>query len=204
MIRHLSRGHRGVGLALVAAVLLSSVANVPAQEYPSRPVRVLLPFPLGGGSDRIARIVTGITHLPYKGAAPAMAALLTGEPQRVFLVMPVAAPQIHAGKLRGLGVAASKRATVVPEVPTMIEAGVTGHAALQWNGLFAPAKTPQPALEKLTHEWVAAVRTAEVSKRIIASGAEPGGDSAAHFAAFVKEETGRWMAVAKASGTKLD
>lgn len=152
------------------------------------------------------RVKTGtqMTHLPYKGAAPAMTALLSGEAQTAFLVMPVAAPQIHAGKLRGLGVAAPKRAAVVPDVPTMIEAGVAGHVAMQWNGLFAPAKTPQAVLDRLNRDWIAAVKTASVSNRIIASGAEPGGNSAAEFAAFVKEETGKWTEVARASGTRLD
>jgi tripartite-type tricarboxylate transporter receptor subunit TctC len=329
MSMELSRGRCCVALALAVTGFLSAVASAHAQEYPSRPVRILLPFPPGGGSDQIARIVTQkfsellgqqviidnragasgniagelaakaapdgytllfgnsslaispgvfrkmpfspsndlvaissassypftlvshpslpvksvkdlvalakakpnaldyasagagtmshmamemlrvktgtqITHLPYKGAAPAMTSLLTGEAQTAFLVMPVAAPQIKAGKLRGLGVAAPKRAAVVPEVPTMIEAGVAGHVALQWNGLFAPAKTPQPILDRLNRDWVAAVKTASVSKRIIASGADPGGDTAAEFAAFVKQETARWTEVAKASGTKLD
>jgi tripartite-type tricarboxylate transporter receptor subunit TctC len=152
------------------------------------------------------RLKTGtrITHLPYKGAAPQTVAVLTGEAQAAFIVLPVAVRHFETGKLRGLGVAAPKRSAVAPDVPTMIEAGVAGHLAMQWNGLFAPAKTPQPVLEKLNQAWVSAVKSPEASKRIIASGAEPGGNSAAEFAAFVKQETIMWGDVAKASGTRLD
>ncbi len=146
----------------------------------------------------------GITHLPYKGAAPQSVAVLTGEAQAAFVVLPVAVRHFNDGKLRGLGVAGPKRAAIAPDVPTMIEAGIAGHTAVQWNGLFAPAKTPQPVLDKLNLAWVAAVKTPDVSKRIVASGAEPGGNAAAEFTAFVKEETDKWAAVAKASGTKLD
>lgn len=154
----------------------------------------------------LLRLKTGvrITHLPYKGAAPQTVATLTGEAQAAFIVLPVAVRHFKDGKLRGLGVAAPQRAAVAPDVPTMIEAGVAGHSAVQWNGLFAPAKTPQAILVKLNQSWASAVKNPEVSKRIIASGAEPSGNSAAEFSAFVKEETDKWAEVAKASGTKLD
>ena len=157
-------------------------------------------------SMELLRIKTGarITHLPYKGAAPQSVAVLTGEAQAAFIVLPVAVRHFKDGKLRGLGVAAEKRSELAPEVPTMIEAGVPGHMAIQWNGLLAPSKTPQPVLDKLYQSWVAAVKSPDVSKRIIASGAEPGGNSPAEFAAFMKTETGKWAEVAKASGTKLD
>jgi tripartite-type tricarboxylate transporter receptor subunit TctC len=145
-----------------------------------------------------------INHIPYKGAAPQSVSVLTGEAQVAFVVLPVAARHFKDGKLRGLGVAGPRRAEAAPDVPTMIEAGVAGHTAVQWNGLFAPAKTPQAVLEKLNQAWIAAVNTPEVSKRIVASGAEPAANSAAEFAAFVKEETEKWAVVAKASGTRLD
>lgn len=152
------------------------------------------------------RVKTGtrITHLPYKGAAPATVALLTGESQVAFVVMPVAAPLIRSNRLRGLGVADKVRSTVAPEVPTMIEAGVPDHIALQWNGLFVPAKTPQAVQDKLYREWVAAVKSPEVTQRIRAEGAEPSGNTPAEFSAFYKAETAKWAEVAKQSGTKVD
>ena len=153
----------------------------------------------------LLRIKTGvqITHLPYKGAAPQSVSVLTGEAQAAFIVLPVAARHFKTGKMRGLGVAAPQRWAAAPDVPTMIEAGVPGHTAMQWNGLFAPAKTPQPVLDKLSKAWVAAVKSPEVSKRIIASGAEPSPNSPAEFSAFLAEETDKWAVVAKASGTRL-
>lgn len=152
------------------------------------------------------RVKTGtrITHLPYKGAAPATVALLTGESQVAFVVMPVAAPHIRNNRLRGLGVADKVRSAVVPEVPTMEEAGVKGHLAVQWNGLFVPVKTPQAVQDRLYKEWVAAVKSPEVVQRIRAEGAEPSGNTPAEFAAFFKAETAKWADVAKQSGTKVD
>lgn len=152
------------------------------------------------------RVKTGtrITHLPYKGAAPASVALLTGESQVAFVVMPVAAPHIRNNRLRGLGVADKVRSAVVPELPTMTEAGVKDHIALQWNGLLVPAKTPAAVQDRLYREWVAAVKSPEVVKRIRAEGAEPSGNSPAEFSAFFRSELAKWADVAKQSGTTVD
>ena len=152
------------------------------------------------------RVKTGtrITHLPYKGAAPATVALLTGEAQVAFVVMPVAAPHIASNRLRGLGVADKVRSAVAPNVPTMIEAGVPDHVAVQWNGLLVPSKTPQAIQDKLYKEWVAAVKAPEVVQRIRAEGAEPSGNTPAEFSAFFRAEAAKWADVAKQSGTTVD
>ena len=152
------------------------------------------------------RVKTGtrITHLPYKGAAPATVALLTGESQVAFVVMPVAAPHIASNRLRGLGVADKVRSAVAPNVPTMIESGVPDHVAVQWNGLLVPSKTPQAVQDKLYREWVAAVKAPEVVQRIRAEGAEPSGNTPAEFTAFFRAEAAKWADVAKQSGTTVD
>jgi len=152
------------------------------------------------------RVKTGtrITHLPYKGAAPASVALLTGESQVAFVVMPVAAPHVRNNRLRGLAVADKVRSAVAPELPTMIEAGVKDHIALQWNGLLAPAKTPPVVQDKLYREWVVAVKSPEVVQRIRAEGAEPSGNTPAEFSAFFRSELAKWADVAKQSGTTVD
>jgi tripartite-type tricarboxylate transporter receptor subunit TctC len=147
---------------------------------------------------------TRMNHLPYKGAAPATLALLSGEAHAAFVVMPVAQTQIKAGKLRGLGVAAPQRSPVLPEMPTMIEAGIEGHIALQWNGLFAPVKTPQPILDRLYREMVKAIGEADVKQRFAAEGATPVGSSPSEFAAYFRTEAATWADVAKRSGTVLD
>jgi tripartite-type tricarboxylate transporter receptor subunit TctC len=145
-----------------------------------------------------------VTHLPYKGAAPASVGLLSGEAQCSFLVIPVAQVQIKAGRLRGLGVAGPVRSPIIPDLPTMSEAGVAGHEALQWNGFFAPAKTPQPILDRLQREIVKALGTPDVKQRFESEGADPVGSTPAEFAAFFRKEADKWADVAKRSGTKLD
>ena len=165
----------------------------------------------GGGTMshmamEMLRLRTGIKvqHLPYKGAAPASVSLLSGETQVAFLVMPVAAVQIKAGKLRGLGVAAPKRSAAVPEMPTMEEAGVKDNIALQWNGFFAPSRTPQPILDRLHREVAKAVHLPDVVQRFEAEGATPSGSTPAEFASFFNSEAKKWADVARRSGTKLD
>ena len=145
-----------------------------------------------------------LQHLPYKGAAPASVSLISGETQVAFLVMPVAAVQVKAGKLRGLAVAAPARSTAAPEMPTMKEAGVTGHEAVQWNGFFAPARTPPAIIDRLYREVAKAVHLPDVKQRFDAEGATPSGSSPAEFAAFYRSEAEKWADVARKSGTKLD
>jgi len=154
----------------------------------------------------LLRLRTGIRaqHLPYKGAAPASISVISGETQVAFLVMPVAQVQVKAGKLRGLGVAAPARSPAMPEMPTMREAGVPDHEAVQWNGFFAPARTPPAILDRLHREVAKAVHDPEVRKRIEAEGATPSGNSPSEFAAFFRVEAEKWADVARRSGTKLD
>jgi tripartite-type tricarboxylate transporter receptor subunit TctC len=154
----------------------------------------------------LLRLKTGIKvqHLPYKGAAPASVSLISGESQLAFLVMPVAQVQIKAGKLRGLAVAAPARSAAAPQMPTMQEAGVEGHIALQWNGFFAPAKTPPAILDRLHREVAKAVHLPDVKQRFEAEGATPAGTSPGEFASFYRAEADKWADVAKRSGTRLD
>jgi len=154
----------------------------------------------------LLRLKTGfkVTHLPYKGAAPAGVAVMAGEAQLAFLVIPIAQAQIKAGRLRGLGVAAKNRAPILPQLPTMREAGVEGHEALQWNGLFASAGTAPAIVDRLHRETVRALAVADVRQRFEAEGADPVGSSPADFGAFFRNEAAKWADVAKRSGTRLD
>jgi len=165
----------------------------------------------GGGTMshmamEMLRVRTGIAlqHLPYKGAAPATISIVGGESQLGFVVMPVASVQIKAGKLRGLGVAAPTRSSEAPEVPTMEEAGVKDNLAIQWNGYFAPARTPPAVIDRLHREVAKAVHLPDVKQRFEAEGATPSGSSPGEFAAFYRTEAAKWADVAKRSGTKLD
>ena len=165
----------------------------------------------GGGTMshmamELLRVRTGIAlqHLPYKGAAPATISIVGGESQLGFVVMPVASVQIKAGKLRGLGVAANERSSAAPEVPTMAEAGVKDNVAIQWNGFFAPARTPQAVIDRLYREVSKTVHLPDVKQRFDAEGATPSGSTPAEFAAFFRAEAEKWADVARKSGTKLD
>ena len=150
------------------------------------------------------RTSINMTHLPYKGAAPAAVALISGESQAAFIVLPVVNPQVKAGKMRALGVAAPARSPVIAQVPTMREAGIEGHEALQWNGFFAPARTPQAILDRLHREIVKALHDPEVRQRFEAEGATPVGSTPSEFASFFRVEADKWADVAKKSGMKLD
>jgi tripartite-type tricarboxylate transporter receptor subunit TctC len=154
----------------------------------------------------LLKVRTGarFTHLPYKGAAPAGIALVSGEAQLAFLVLPVTQIYAKQGKLRPLGVGAPARSSVLPDVPTMAEAGVSGNEAMQWNGFFAPAKTPQPVLERVHRDLVKALADPEVKSRFEAEGATPSGTTPAEFAAYFKREAEKWADVAQKSGTRLD
>lgn len=150
------------------------------------------------------RTDTRMTHLPYKGAAPASIALMSGEAQAAFLVLLVAHQQMKAGRMRALAVSAPSRVDVIAQVPTMREAGVERHEAVQWNGFFAPAKTPQAILDRLHREIVRALADPEVRSRFEADGATPSGSTPAEFAAFYRREAEQWAEVAQKSGTRLD
>ena len=191
------------------ACFLSWAGIAWAQEYPVKQVRVVLPFPAGGGSDIIARVVaqklTGSLGQPVVVDNRAGASgNIAGESQLAFIVMPVASVQIKAGKLRGLGVAAPTRSSAAPEVPTMEEAGVKDNLAIQWNGYFAPARTPPAVIDRLHREVAKAVHLPDVKQRFEAEGATPSGSSPGEFAAFYRTEAAKWADVAKRSGTKLD
>src|SRR5687768_3847240 len=118
--------------------------------------------------------------------------------------MPVAAPQIKAGKLRGLGGGATERSSAAPEVPTMAEAGVKDNVGAQWYGILAPTRTPQPVIDRLHREVAKIVHLPDVKQRFDVEGATPSGSAPAEFAAFFRAETAKWADVARRSGTKLD
>ncbi|MDP2239498.1 MAG: tripartite tricarboxylate transporter substrate-binding protein [Burkholderiales bacterium] len=249
--------------ALGAAVTLSGVLvtamPVLAQEFPVRTIRMVLPFPAGGGSDLIARIIAQkfsaqlgqqvvvdnragasgniaadiVAKAPGDGytvlfansslsISPAIYKKLSYDPVRDLTAISMASsypfalvahPALPVKSVRDLVTLAkskpnsldySSAGTGTMSHMAMEEAGVPGHLALQWNGLFAPAKTPQVVQDKLYREWVIAVKSPEVAQRIRAEGAEPGGNTPAEFSAFYKAEAEKWADVAKQSGTTVE
>jgi tripartite-type tricarboxylate transporter receptor subunit TctC len=144
------------------------------------------------------------THVPYKGAAPSMVALVSGETQLTFTTVLVAVPYVKAGRLRALGVASLKRSVAVPDVPTIDEAGVKGFDSTAWWGLLAPAKTPRPIIERLHAAKVAAIKLPEMHERLISLGAEPGGISPEAFDQLIRDDIVKWGKVVKALGITAD
>jgi tripartite-type tricarboxylate transporter receptor subunit TctC len=145
-----------------------------------------------------------MVHVPYKGSAPAVNDLLGGQVDIMFDNMPSALPHVKAGKLRALAVTTSKRSAELPDVPTIAEAGVPGYEATSWFGLFAPAGTPAPVLDKLSASLAKVLKDPEVTRKIAEQGGEPHAEKPQEFAAFIQKETAKWAQVVKASGASLD
>ena len=145
-----------------------------------------------------------MTHVPYKGAAPSIIALISGETQLTFTTVLVAMPHVKSGRLRALGVASLQRAAVLPDVPAIDEAGVRGYESNAWYGLLAPAKTPQPVLDQLHRETIKVLQLADVRDNLKSQGAEPVGDTPREFGALINAEIEKWRKVVQATGTKAD
>jgi len=145
-----------------------------------------------------------IVHLPYRGAAPAMNDLIAGHIPMMFDNIPAVLPQVQAKTIRAIAVAGAKRATALPDAPTVAESGVPGFEASAWFGLVAPAKTPVPVLAKLESEVEAILKMPDVQKRFTELGAEPGNISGAAFGKFLADETAKWTKIIQASGATVN
>ena len=144
-----------------------------------------------------------MTHVPYKGAAPAIADLLSRQVQTMFTQTASAQPYTSTNRLRALGVTAPRRATAMPDVPTFVEQGVRLNVSV-WIGISAPAGTPQPTVERLAREFGAALQQPEVKERLAALGQEPNGTTGEPFARLVREDVATWAKIVKAAGVKLN
>jgi len=144
-----------------------------------------------------------IVHVPYRGAAPAMNDLLAGQIPFMFDNMPAVLPQVQGKAINAIAVAGAKRAEALPDVPTVAET-VPGFEASSWFGLVAPAKTPEPALAKLSGELDTILKMPDVRKRLAELGAEPGAVSGSAFGQFMADETTKWGKLVKASGATVD
>jgi tripartite-type tricarboxylate transporter receptor subunit TctC len=145
---------------------------------------------------------TDIVHVAYKGGAQAQTDVIAGQVQMMFNVLPSALPQIQSGALRALAVTGKVRSDSLPNVPTMIEAGVPGYTALTWNGLLAPAGTPPEIVAKLNDAIVKAMRSPAMKEALAKIGQDAAWSTPEEFAAFLREETAKWSKVIKATGIK--
>jgi tripartite-type tricarboxylate transporter receptor subunit TctC len=145
-----------------------------------------------------------VVEVPYKSLGADLPNLLAGHVDAGFSVASTLAPHIRSGKLRALGVAGQRRLSVLPEIPTMAEAGLPGMEATVWNGVFAPAGTPRATLLLLQQNLARALRAPEVREQLAASGAEVGGRPPEEFAEFVRAEAAKWGKVIKEAGIGLE
>jgi len=153
-------------------------------------------FKLESGAD--------ITHVPYKGTAPALIDLLSGQVQMLFSTMPSVVPHVKTGKLRALGVSSTKRAGVVPDVPTIAEAGVPGFEVLNWQGIVVPKKTPDAIVQKLNRALLEALKSPETIKALANQGLDAAGGTPGQFGALIKSEIEKYGKVAKAANLRLE
>jgi tripartite-type tricarboxylate transporter receptor subunit TctC len=155
-------------------------------------------------SAELFAYMTGIkwVHVAYKGGGPGLVGLLSGEVSLYFGNVPTVITQARAGKLRAIAVTGPRRSTAAPEIPTVAEAGVPGYEVTSWYGLSAPARTPQPILDRLSSEAVKAINSADMRERLQGLGADPVGNSPEQYAAFIQAEIDKWAKVIKAAGIK--
>jgi len=144
-----------------------------------------------------------ITHVPYKGTAPALADLLAGQVDMMVDNLGVSLPHVKSGKLRALAVASSRRFRSLPDVPALAET-LPGFESVAWFGIVGPPRTPAAIAEKVAAGVAEALRNPEVLRRLTAFSADPMGLSPAETAAFMKQETERWGAVIRTAGVKLE
>ena len=144
-----------------------------------------------------------MVHIPYKGGAPAVLAVLGGEVDMTFAAIPVSAPHIRSGKVRPLAVSTSKRSSVLPELPTVAEAGLPGFEVVNAYGVLAPAGTPSEIVLKLQQEIARILNLPDVKERLMGLGAEPVGSTPAQFGSYLRAEVAKWAKVVKATGIEL-
>ena len=161
-----------------------------------------------GSSNHLALVLfntmTGadIAHIPYKGAAPAVADVMGGHVAMTFVPIAAAVPPVKAARLRALGVTGATRSATLPAVPTISEAGVSGYEATSWNALLAPGATPRDLVLKVHSALAESLRAPRVKEILVSSGAEAAGNSPDELARFLRDEIVKWSKVVKAAGIK--
>jgi tripartite-type tricarboxylate transporter receptor subunit TctC len=145
-----------------------------------------------------------MAHIPYKGAAGAMQDLVAGRVDLMFDNFASSLSQVKGGRVRALAVTTAKRTNLAPELPTIAESGLPGFDISTWFGVFVPAGTPRPVVDRLHAEFARALAAPDVREKMLALGAEPVGSTPEQFAAYVKAEAAKYAKLVKTSGAKVD
>ena len=143
-----------------------------------------------------------VVHVPYKGGAPALADLVAGQLTFMLENVPGTMPLVKSGKLRALAITSAQRSPLAPDLPTMAEAGVPDYEMVGWNGVFVAKGTPAEIVARLNSDLAKVLRLPDVKEQMATLGAEPGGESAPAFGAFVKAESARWGRIIKERGIR--
>ena len=147
---------------------------------------------------------TKMNHIPYKGSAPALTDVMSGQADLMFDTMLSSMPFVKGGKLKAIAVTSSQRSPIAPDIPTVAEAGLPGYEAIAWNGVQAPAGTPKEIIDKLNAELKKALENPEVKQRFEAQGFSSTWNTPAAYGQFIQAEVDKWAKVVKASGAKVD
>jgi len=151
-----------------------------------------------------ARTGTNIAHIPYKGTAASLTAVIAGEVHFSFANVPAILGHVRSGRIRALAVLAPKRSELMPEVPTMQEAGVDDVIVPVWYALLAPAATPREIVKALSDATVRAARAPDLKQKMVEQGADPVGNTPEEFAKLLREEVARWAEIVRISGAKAE
>ena len=209
-------------LAPIAFIATSPLVLVLHPTVPASTVKELitlartrkhrLSFGSGGSGSpphvtaELFKVMTGVqmTHVPFKGSAPSVVALVGGQVDLSFSSVAITLPQIKAGRIRALAVTSPRRSPVLPQLPTMVQAGLPGFESQQWFGLFGQAALPNETIQRLNGAITRWLDSPEVRKRLSGEGAVPGSLTLDEFAAFIRSDATRWAKVIKLSGATPD
>jgi tripartite-type tricarboxylate transporter receptor subunit TctC len=194
-------------LALTPSLAPNTVAEL-TQRAKASPGKLNCGSSGNGGAPHLAcelyKSTAGvdIVHVPYKGLAPAITDLLGGQLQIVFADVGLIAPHLKAGKVKGLAVTGRERSSVLPELPTMIEAGLPNYQAGTWYGVLAPAGTPPAVVSRLNAELQKIVGSPDIKAQFAVQGIEPAGGTPEQFGALIRDDSARWGRLIKAANIK--
>jgi tripartite-type tricarboxylate transporter receptor subunit TctC len=196
-------------IAVHPSVAAKSVAELIALAK-AKPNQLAFASAGTGGGNHLAAVLfcemAGIqmSHVPFKGAAPALIAVIAGEVPVTFATFAAVVPHLKTGKLRALGMTSAQRSPVAPDVPTVSEAGLPGYESVNWYGLNAPSGTPKEVVSRLHAEAAKSLQLPEVRERFAAISVEPIGSTPEHYGAYLRSEIEKWGRVVRASGARPD
>ncbi|HEX2825276.1 MAG TPA: tripartite tricarboxylate transporter substrate binding protein [Burkholderiales bacterium] len=176
----------------------------------SKPGQISYSSPGAGNSAHLAAELFSsmgkvkILHVPYKGTAPAVVAVLSGEAQLTWSSIPTILPHVKAGRVRALGVGNAKRVPSLPEFPTVAEAGLPGFEAYSWGGMIGPAHMPAAIVQRLNRDIAEVLKQREVADRMLAEGTIPQSSTPEEFTAYIRSELKKWGDVVKMAGIKAE